>query len=49
MKKISILFLTVLTSCNTLVKHKEDFKPIAHDIIDEEIEDLTESKKYHEK
>ncbi len=40
MKKLSILALSLLTSCSAMQKHKEDFKTISHDIIDDEIDEL---------
>ena len=43
MKKFSICLLLLLTSCNALVKHKDDFKPIAHDMVDEGIDNAAAS------
>lgn len=45
MKIISILALIVLTSCNSFIKHKDELKPTAHDMVDEEIDEVTEELK----
>lgn len=42
MKIFSILFVLLLTSCNSIVKHKEDFKLIGHDMVDEGIDDAVD-------
>jgi hypothetical protein len=49
MKMISILLLLALTSCNALVKDKEEIKKIGHDIVDEGVEDATKEMKKNEK
>lgn len=40
MKIFSIVMLILLTSCNALVKHENDFKVISHDVMDEEIDEI---------
>lgn len=39
MKLISLLVLGTLTSCNSFLAHKDDLKPMAHGMVDEEIDD----------
>jgi hypothetical protein len=39
MKFFSIVMMCLLTSCNTFYAHKDDLKPIAHDMTDEAIDD----------
>jgi len=34
-----IFCFLALVSCQSIAKHKDDFKPIAHDMIDEVIDD----------
>lgn len=36
MKNFSILLLTLLTSCQTVSNHKEDFRGMGHEALDEE-------------
>jgi len=42
MKNVSIACLLLLTSCGALIRHKEDFKTIGHDVIDEEVDQIVE-------
>jgi len=42
MKNISITLLIVLTSCGALIKHKEEFKNIGHDVVDEGVDEIVE-------
>jgi hypothetical protein len=39
MKFFSIVMMCLLTSCNAFYAHKDDLKPIAHDMTDEAIDD----------
>lgn len=34
----------VLTGCTALFKHKEEIKPILHDVVDEEVDNLAQEK-----
>ncbi len=40
MRLISIVAICLLTSCNSFLAHKDELKPMAHDMVDEEIESL---------
>ena len=40
MKLISILCLVTLVGCNSIHNHKDDFKAIGHDVLDEGIDDV---------
>lgn len=40
MKIFSIVMLILLTSCNALVKHTDDFKSLGHDVVDEEVDEI---------
>lgn len=40
MKLISIVMISLLTSCNAFIAHKDDLKPMAHDMADEEIDSV---------
>jgi hypothetical protein len=42
MKLISIVMMCLLTSCNAFIKHKDDLKPMTHDMVDEAIDDAAE-------
>ena len=37
---ISIVMMILLTSCNALAKHVDDFKSLGHDVVDEEVDDI---------
>jgi hypothetical protein len=39
MKFFSIIMMCLLTSCNAFWAHKDDLKPMGHDMIDEGIDD----------
>lgn len=39
MKFFSIVMMCLLTSCNAFFIHKDDLKPMAHDMTDEAIDD----------
>ena len=39
--------LTVLTGCNAMHNHKDDFKTIGHDVMDEGMDDV--EMKYYKK
>lgn len=47
MKILSIVMLVLLTSCSAFVKHKDDLKPMAHDMVDEAIDEVVEVKEEH--
>lgn len=38
MKNLSIALLLLLTSCQTVTKHKEDFREMGHEAMDEEFD-----------
>lgn len=42
MKFISIVMMCLLTSCNSFFAHKDDLKPMAHDMVDEGIDGTAE-------
>lgn len=45
MKNISILALSLLTSCSAIEKNESSIKKIAHDVVDEAIDRIDEKKK----
>lgn len=40
MKKFVLVCAMLLTSCNVLVRHKDEFKKIGHEVVDEEIDEI---------
>lgn len=42
MKLISLLILVTLAGCNSFLAHKDDLKPMAHDMVDEELDGAAE-------
>ena len=42
-----MICLIVLTGCNTICNHKDDFKTIGHDVLDEGMDDV--EMKYYKK
>jgi hypothetical protein len=45
MKYISTVLLLLLIGCGSIFKHKQDFKNIGHEIVDEEVDDLIDEEK----